>query len=180
MTQTSDLDRQHMDDLTAGLPSKSAKMRRLSAEGYSRGDIARYLDVRYQFVYNVLSAANPTGANSEGPLEKEAGGAMPVFAPVSGKGSPEPSTASSNWLWTTVLKGGKIEIPTTFLQAMGVGEGDHVQLVLEGDVVRVLSRGAALRELQEDVRRYVPEGVSLVDELLAERRAEAARETGGE
>ncbi len=46
--------------------------------------------------------------------------------------------------------------------------------------MRVLSRTAALRELQAQVRRYVPEGVSLVDELLAERRAEAAEEAAEE
>jgi hypothetical protein len=40
----------------------------------------------------------------------------------------------------------------------------------------VLSRAGAIRELQDQVRRRVPEGVSLVDELLAERRAEAARD----
>ena len=48
--------------------------------------------------------------------------------------------------------------------------------LITGDGARVLSRAAAIREAQELVRRYVPEGVSLVDELLAERRAEAARE----
>lgn len=33
-----------------------------------------------------------------------------------------------------------------------------------------------IRRAQERVRRYVPEGVSLSDELIAERRAEARRE----
>ncbi len=33
-----------------------------------------------------------------------------------------------------------------------------------------------IRRAQELVRRYVPEGVSLSDELIAERRAEARRE----
>lgn len=33
-----------------------------------------------------------------------------------------------------------------------------------------------IRRAQERVRRYVPEGVSLADELIAERRAEARRE----
>ncbi len=179
MTRTSDLDRKHMDDLTAGLPSKSAKMRRLAAEGYSRGDIARYIGVRYQFVYNVLSAAERMESKSDGPAGKATVSATSVSAPVSGKGSPEPSMASSNWLWTIVLKGGRVEIPPTFLQAMDVGEGDQVQLVSEGDAVRILSRGAALRELQDEVRRYVPEGASLVDELLAERRAEAAKDREG-
>jgi hypothetical protein len=33
-----------------------------------------------------------------------------------------------------------------------------------------------VRRAQKLVRNFVPEGVSLVDELIAERRAEAARE----
>ena len=92
--------------------------------------------------------------------------------------SPEPADASPGFVWTPVEKGGRIVLPMAFLEALGAGEGDQVQLALDGDVVRVLSRAAALRELQAQVRRYVPEGVSLVDELLAERRAEAAEETG--
>lgn len=38
---------------------------------------------------------------------------------------------------------------------------------------------AAISESRRLVRRYVPEGVSLSDELIAERRAEARREDGG-
>ena len=34
----------------------------------------------------------------------------------------------------------------------------------------------AIRRAQECVRRYIPEGVNLSDELIAERRAEARRE----
>ena len=41
---------------------------------------------------------------------------------------------------------------------------------------RVFSRREQLRRAQALVRKYVPENVSLVDELIAERRAEAARE----
>jgi hypothetical protein len=37
-----------------------------------------------------------------------------------------------------------------------------------------------VRRAQEIVRKHVPEGVSLADELIAERRAEAAREAGEE
>lgn len=37
----------------------------------------------------------------------------------------------------------------------------------------------SIREIQETVRRHVPSGVSLVDELIAERRDEAAREQAG-
>ena len=37
-------------------------------------------------------------------------------------------------------------------------------------------RKKAIRRAQERVRRYIPEGVNLSDELIAERRAEARRE----
>ena len=37
-------------------------------------------------------------------------------------------------------------------------------------------RAMAIKRAQEIVARYVPEGRSLADELIAERRAEAARE----
>ncbi len=36
------------------LPTKSAKIRFLNALGWKRGDIAKYLDIRYQHVRNVL------------------------------------------------------------------------------------------------------------------------------
>lgn len=169
MAQISDVDGKRMDELTADLPSKSAKMRRLAAAGYERADIARYLDVRYQFVYNVLSAPQPKadeGANASTTAATEA--AIP-----SEQGQPQ---ASALWVWTTVRKGGSVDLPVAFLEALGLGEGDQVQLALKGGTVRISSRGAALREVQELVRARVPEGVSLADELIAERRAEAAKE----
>jgi len=36
------------------LPTKSAKIRAMAADGMSRGDIARALEIRYQHVRNVL------------------------------------------------------------------------------------------------------------------------------
>ncbi len=51
-----------------------------------------------------------------------------------------------------------------------------VILVLEGEEVHLFTPRQAIKRAQDMVRRYVPEGVSLVDELIAERRAEAARE----
>jgi hypothetical protein len=38
----------------SGEESKASKMRRMAAAGISTGDIAKTLDVRFQFVYNVL------------------------------------------------------------------------------------------------------------------------------
>jgi DNA-binding NarL/FixJ family response regulator len=44
------------------LPSKSAKIRYLTAKGWSRSQIAGYLGIRYQHVRNVqiTPVANPT------------------------------------------------------------------------------------------------------------------------
>jgi len=43
-----------MDRICADAVSKSDKIRRLAKAGVSKGDIARYLDIKYQFVYNVI------------------------------------------------------------------------------------------------------------------------------
>jgi hypothetical protein len=43
-----------------------------------------------------------------------------------------------------------------------------------------MSLPASVRRAQAIVRRFIPPGVSLVDELIAERRAEAKREDGDE
>ena len=167
MSDISDLDRRHMDELTAEVRTKSDKIRRLAAAGYARADIARHLGIRYQFVYNVLSAPQPKSERLPRGSAPEAAGEPE---------SPEPAEPAPSWVWTMIRKGGVIQLPGEFLKAMGVTEGDQVQLALDGDIARILSRAAALREAQELVRRYVPEGVSLVHELLAERRADAARE----
>lgn len=77
---------------------------------------------------------------------------------------------------TKVGEGGRIVIPVEYRKALGVEPGDEVILVLEGEGVRILTRRQAVKRAQMLVRRYVPEGRSLSEELLQERRAEAARD----
>ena len=59
---------------------------------------------------------------------------------------------------------------------MGIQIGDTVVMEMVDGELRVRSRDAALADIQRLVRSLVPEGVSLVDELIADRRAEAAKE----
>jgi hypothetical protein len=48
---------------------------------------------------------------------------------------------------------------------------------LNDDELRLRSRQAAIKKVQALVRKYIPDdGRSLADELIAERRDEAARE----
>ena len=62
------------------------------------------------------------------------------------------------------------------LQALGLKDGDGVVLEHEGGSVRLVTPDAVLDEVQAYFRQGMPEGVSLVEELLAERREEARRE----
>lgn len=77
---------------------------------------------------------------------------------------------------TRVADGGRIVLPAEYRRALGIQVGDEVVLRLEGETVRVLTRRQAIREAQEIVRRYVPADRSLADELIEERRREAASE----
>lgn len=159
-----------METVIAGMPdNKSAKIRRLAAAGYKRADIARHLGVRYQFAYNVLVKPAPKGE-----LEERGVQSRPVSAQEGAGESP------SRWVWVRIGPNGAVELPEAFRTALAIGEGDQVQLQLEDGAIRLLTREAAMDALTDDVRRFVPEGVSLVDELIAERREEAAREVSSD
>ena len=77
---------------------------------------------------------------------------------------------------TKLGKNGRIVIPVQFRKALGVQAGDVLMMSLREGEIRIFTRDQAIKNIQALVRRYVPEGVSLADELIAERRAEAARE----
>jgi AbrB family looped-hinge helix DNA binding protein len=71
---------------------------------------------------------------------------------------------------------GRIVIPAAMREAMGIGEGDTVEISFKDYEMRISTRRARIRRAQERVRQFVPKGVSLADELIAERREEAKRE----
>ena len=75
-----------------------------------------------------------------------------------------------------LAEGGRVVIPAAYRKALGLHVGDEVILRLEEGEVRILTPRQAIKRAQGLVRYYVPEGQSLSDELIAERRAEAERE----
>ena len=77
---------------------------------------------------------------------------------------------------TKIGKGGRIVVPAKYRKALDLKPGDDVILVLEDGEVRITTLPRVIQRAQEIVRRYIPEGRSLVDELIRERRDEAARE----
>jgi len=76
-----------------------------------------------------------------------------------------------------IAPGGRVVIPVAFRKALGVEVGDSVVIELKDDELRLRSRQAAIKKVQAMVRNCLPDdGRSLADELIAERREEAARE----
>lgn len=75
-----------------------------------------------------------------------------------------------------ITRGGRVVIPAGYRHALGLKEGDEVLLSLVEGEVRLTTRLHELRRAQEWVAKYAKTGEQWSDELIAERRAEAARE----
>lgn len=78
---------------------------------------------------------------------------------------------------TKLTGGNRVVIPAVIRKSLGLRVGDSLTLVLQNNgEVRLLTQADAIKQAQALVRQHVPAERSLVDELLAERRIEAAGE----
>lgn len=77
---------------------------------------------------------------------------------------------------TRVDRHGRVVIPVEYRRALGLREGDEVMVQLDDGALRIITRSEAIRRAQDLVTRRTGGTRSLVGELTAERRAEAARE----
>ena len=76
-----------------------------------------------------------------------------------------------------LIKGGKIVIPAELRREFGFKEGDTLVLDRDGGGISIKSYDQVVREVQATFRAMLGDQArSMVDELIAERRAEAARE----
>jgi AbrB family looped-hinge helix DNA binding protein len=153
------LDHRQMKRLTDGIANKSEKMRVLGRAGYERADIARFLGTSYQFVRNVLLKEQERSAQRQASAAGS-GGHGDKFAPAKLRLGPD----------------GRVLIPAAFRDALGLSEGDTLIALIDDGELNLLTRRAAVKRAQAIVRQFVPEGVSLVDELIEDRRREAERE----
>ena len=192
-----------VDRVLASHATKADKIRRLDELGMSRADIARAIGVRYQYVRNVLvdderrrtalakeraggqSRAAPAQAGPPGGVREASPAAYAGNAGVQAGSKNEGAAAvESDFapddpgmpVWRTLNGGGMLELPVKFLAALGVKDGDRVCLKLDANGLRIINRDAALTHAQELASRYIIDGVSVVDELIAERRREARKE----
>jgi AbrB family looped-hinge helix DNA binding protein len=75
---------------------------------------------------------------------------------------------------TRMSEKGRLVIPAAMRQALGIADGDILDLVVDEGELRIATMRERLRQAQEWARKVIPPGVSLADELSAERR-EAAK-----
>jgi len=75
-----------------------------------------------------------------------------------------------------VSESGRVVLPAAFRKALGIKPGDEVVGSVQGDELRIKTLRRRIAQAQRRVRRYVKPGVSLADELIAERREAAKRE----
>lgn len=78
---------------------------------------------------------------------------------------------------TRLEKSGRILIPAAVRRQLGLSEGSQVLLkVEESGTLQVTSRSQALAKVREEIRKYIPAGRDLAEELIRDRRAEVERE----
>ncbi|RJG52983.1 AbrB/MazE/SpoVT family DNA-binding domain-containing protein [Sphingobium terrigena] len=75
-----------------------------------------------------------------------------------------------------VIAGGRIALPADIRRSLGLQNGDTVLFEVNGDEVRIRPARSALRRVQERLRAFAPKEGLVSEELIAERRAEAARD----
>ncbi len=76
---------------------------------------------------------------------------------------------------TRIDDAGSIFLPVEYRKLLGLKPGDEVVVRLDSDEIRIVSSKHAIRRAQTLIRKHIPAGRRLVDELIRDRRAESER-----
>ncbi|MCP9626632.1 hypothetical protein NML43_05990 [Rhodopseudomonas palustris] len=79
--------------------------------------------------------------------------------------------------WVAVGSQGELTVPPEMLSALGVAPADMVNLTVVDGVLEIRSADSAWREAQRILAPGILPGVSIVDELIADRRREVQLES---
>jgi hypothetical protein len=159
-----------MEDAVAGLMTKSDKIRALDRAGYTRSQIAGFLKIRYQHVRNVLVDE-----------QRKSGALAPQPSGMADPGRPfvrNDEVDVRRAVRIQVAKNGAMTLPPALLAVVGLWKGGVLLARFDDDEIKLMTPEATTRKIQSEMRKFVPEGVSLVDELIQERRREVEREQG--
>ena len=137
--------REDMERLTAGMDNKSEKIRVLFDAGGQRADIARFLDISYQHVQNVLKRSNRLGKPAE--VDRK-----------------EPER---DQVYTVKIgAGGRIALPPEYIGKHDIAEGEVLICREEHGGLTIMSRAAAIEALREIARQRMPGEAGLLEALL--------------
>jgi AbrB family looped-hinge helix DNA binding protein len=75
-----------------------------------------------------------------------------------------------------VHSGGRFVLPSKLRKELQIKAGDEIVLSLEDGSVRLIPLRQAVRIAQQTVKKYVPKGTSLVEDLIQARKEEAEHE----
>ena len=140
--------REEMERLTADTNVKSEKIRILFKAGVERADIARFLDITYQHVQNVLKRSKLIGKTAASQRE----------------------SLGDNQVYTvTVAADGKITLPAGYVDRNGIREGEVLICREEAGGLTIMSQSAAADALREAARQRMPGEAALLEALLADR-----------
>jgi hypothetical protein len=153
-------ERASMDNATADLPSKAAKIRVLNAAGYSRSVIAAYLGISYQHVRNVLVA------------EAKA----PTRDAVRTESHMSPSQSPPTIGACAVDSDGRVVLPKAVVAALGAA-GSSLPWVFENNSLIIMGKEVSLRYAQNMVtKQSMASGQTGAELLKEERDLQRARE----
>ncbi|MBL8661339.1 MAG: hypothetical protein JNM29_00875 [Candidatus Odyssella sp.] len=155
--------RSRMESLSAPHGSLSAKIRALHAAGYSRSLIAGFLGKGYQQVRNVLVAAPAA------PRTGVAESAPPEAYGESAHGPPSSGVFD-------VDAAGRITLSPHLLAAVDALPSRRIPWRMEKGEIVLMSNDAAWRQIDRLTGELKRRPGSVVDKLVAERRAEFDRE----
>jgi AbrB family looped-hinge helix DNA binding protein len=77
---------------------------------------------------------------------------------------------------TKINEDGRILIPAILRKTMHLKAGDELTLIMSDTGLQIATRRQVMERARQALRMDVPEGTSLVDELIRERREDAAKE----
>ncbi len=75
-----------------------------------------------------------------------------------------------------IRSGGRFVLPAKLRKELQIKAGDEIVLRLENGSVRLVPLHQAVIIAQQTVKKYVPQGTSLVEDLIQARKEEATRE----
>ena len=74
-----------------------------------------------------------------------------------------------------IVSGGRVQLPADVRRQLSLVEGDIVSIEVVNGEVHLRPMRESIKRMQERMKPYRIAGKSIVDELIAERRAAAAR-----